>query len=199
MQLKEGIISGAGDLFYAFRFLKLLTTKWTDMKAYEEGVIDENGNVIVKSNRTPAQKSSFTVFHRLVFNVKRLLEKLPFGKTKLASYAAALFLIKEHTGMSEQQMKKALEKVLGSEFDDDSMIAENTWFETDAGLSKGTYMLRSDIASPTTGEVIALKNSKVVVEQVTKPSATMFGCTVYSVYHPKTNQKIYITNGDISR
>jgi hypothetical protein len=199
MQLKEGIISGAGDLFYAFRFLKLLTTKWTDMKAYEEGVIDENGNVIVKANRTPAQKSSFTVFHRLVFNVKRLLEKLPFGKTKLASYAAALFLIKEHTGMSDMSIRRTLEKALGSEFDDDSMIAENTWFETDAGLSKGTYMLMSDIASPVTGEVIALKNSKVVVEQATKPSATMFGCNVYGVYHPKTNQKIYITNGDISR
>lgn len=196
--IKEGIISSAGDLFYAFRFLKLLTTQWKDTEAFKLGVIDENGVVIKKSNeRSSEDKSAFTIFHKLVFNVKRLLEKLPFGKTKLASYAAALFLIREHTGMSEKQIKHTVEKVLGQVFDD--IMVENTWYESDAGLSKGVYVLRSDIASPITGDIIALKNSKVIAENTIVPTARFFGANIYQVHHPKTNQKIYITNGDISR
>jgi hypothetical protein len=31
------------------------------------------------------------------------------------------------------------------------------------------------------------------------PTARFFGANIYQVHHPKTNQKIYITNGDISR
>jgi hypothetical protein len=34
-------------------------------------------------------------FDRLVFNLKRLLEKVPFGKSQIASYAAALLLLRE--------------------------------------------------------------------------------------------------------
>lgn len=198
MQLKEGIISSSADLFYAFRFLKLLTTPWEKMKAYELGVIDEKGKVIKPpSQRSSEDKSAYTVFHKLVFNVKRLLEKLPFGKTKLASYAAALFLIKEHTHMSEKQIKKTLEKIFDEPID--ITISENTWYESEHGLSKGTYVLRTDIASPITGDIIAKENSKVVVEKNTPAVANFFGCNIYEVHHVKTNQKIYITNGDISR
>lgn len=197
-QLKEGLISKSADLFYAYRFLKLLTTPWNEMKAYELGIIDENGKVIKSSSqRTSADKSEYTVFHKLVFNVKRLLEKLPFGKTKLASYAAALFLIKENTGMSESQIRKTLEKIFDEAID--ITISENTWYESEGGLSQGTYVLRSDIASPVTGDIIAKENSKVVVEKTTAPSANFFGCNIYQVHHVKTNQKIYITNEDISR
>lgn len=196
-QLKEGTISAVGDLFYAFRFLKLLTTPWEKMKAYELGVIDGNGVVQIKpKDRTQEMKNEYTVFHKLVFNLKRLLEKLPFGKTKLASYATALFLIKEHTGMSEKQLRKTIEKVLGEPLDD---LNESTWFESENGLGKGTYTLTNDIASPETGDIIAHKNTKVVVESTQKPTATVFGCNIYKVHHPKTNQSVYVTNGDITR
>ena len=99
-----GIISRTGDLFYAFRFLKLLVTPWEKTVAFELGIIDENGKVLKKGSQrnTPEEKSAYTVFHRLVFNLKRLLNKLPFGKSKLASYASALFLIKEETGMKDK-------------------------------------------------------------------------------------------------
>ena len=35
------------------------------------------------------------MFDRMIFNLKKLIEKIPGGKTRIASYAAALFLIKE--------------------------------------------------------------------------------------------------------
>ena len=37
--MNEGILSRAGDMFYAFRFLKLLVTPWEKMKAFEYGLI----------------------------------------------------------------------------------------------------------------------------------------------------------------
>ena len=39
-----GIISRTGDLFYAFRFLKLLVTPFEKTKAFELGIIDQEGN-----------------------------------------------------------------------------------------------------------------------------------------------------------
>jgi hypothetical protein len=198
MQLKEGIISRSADLFYAFRFLKLLTTPWDKMSAYELGVIDGTGKVLKKpSERTNEDKAAYTVFHKLVFNVKRLLGKLPFGQTKLASYAAALFLIKEHTGMSEDRIRKTIEQIFDEPID--ATISENTWYESDSGLSQGVYVLRSDVVSPITGDTIAKENSKVVVETTTPPVTRFLGQNIYEVLHVKTKQKIYITNGDISR
>ena len=87
-----GVVSRTADLFYAFRFLKLLVTPWNKTGAYEQGIIDENGKNLKKAKEltTGQEKEVYTVFHRLVFNLKRLLMKVPFGKSRLASYAAAL-------------------------------------------------------------------------------------------------------------
>ena len=105
-----GILSRAADLGYAFRFLKLLTTKWENLPAYKLGIIDKRGRNIKKAKEltTPEEKSAYTIFHRLVFNVKRLIQLVPGGKSTLGSYAAALFLIKEHTGMSEKKIREVL-------------------------------------------------------------------------------------------
>ena len=107
-ELKEGAISRIGDLFYAFRFLRLLTQKWDTLPAFKLGLIDKDGKRLKdKKIETPGEKSAYTVFHRLVFNIKRLIQKIPgIGKTTIARYAAALYLIKEHTHMSEKQIKK---------------------------------------------------------------------------------------------
>jgi len=96
-----GLLSRAGDLVYTFRFLRLLTTKFEDTTAYELGIIDDKGNRIkTKSITTGEEKSAFTPFHRLVFNIKKLMAKKLMAKgsgggSSVASYAAALYLIKK--------------------------------------------------------------------------------------------------------
>ena len=198
-QLQEGLISKTGDLFYAFRFLKLLVTPFNKTKAFELGILDKDGKNLKKAKtlKTPEEKSAYTVFHRLVFNIKRLLEKLPFGKSRLASYATALFLIREHTGLSERQIKKIMSEVLDDM--DWDMIEESSWFTSDNNLNPGSYVLLNDVVSLNTGEVIARKNSRIKVNDFTKPYATIFGHHIYEVYHPLTNQNLYINNGDITR
>jgi len=196
-----GIVSRTADLFYAFRFLKLLVTPWDKTEAYELGVIDDSGKVIkkAKDRKTPQEKSSYTVFHRLVFNVKRLLQKAPGGGSRLASYAAALFLIKEHTDLSEDEIKKVLDEVLEDLEESIDLSESAAWFEKDNKLAPGKYKLVQDIASPKTAEVIAHINSMVSVVDFTEPSGSIFGLNVYQVEHVLTKQKILITSADIKR
>lgn len=91
--LNEAFVVDAAFLYF---FLTKITTPFEKWKAYKTGVIDENGTVLVKKkDRTPEQKKSWSLFDVFVRNIKRLLIKLPFGRTRVASFAAALFLLKE--------------------------------------------------------------------------------------------------------
>ena len=95
------------DLYLVYRILRLFTTPFAEWEANKTGVIDDEGNIVVPSEkRTPAQDDSFTKFDLLILKLKRVLEKLPFGKTKLASYAAALFLLKEEKNIKEETLEE---------------------------------------------------------------------------------------------
>jgi hypothetical protein len=95
------------DLYLVYRILRLFTTPFTEWEAHKTGVIDAEGNIVVpQDKRTPAQDDSFTKFDLLILKLKRVLEKLPFGKLKLASYAAALFLLKEEKNIKEETLEE---------------------------------------------------------------------------------------------
>lgn len=87
---------GVVDLAAIYMFLKRLVTPFEQWDAYKTGLIDKDGKVIVdKADRTPEQIKSFGYFDRLVANLKKLLGKVPGGKTRIASFAAALLLLRE--------------------------------------------------------------------------------------------------------
>lgn len=87
---------GAIDLFLIYQFLRRLVTPFERWDAYKLGMIDKDGKVIVpKDERTPEQDRSWGYYDRLTANLKKLLAKVPGGKTRLASFAAALLLLKE--------------------------------------------------------------------------------------------------------
>ena len=190
----------AGDFFYTLRFLRLLTTPWNKTNAFKEGIIDDKGKVI-KKPETSKEKAVYNTFHRLVYNLKRLLNKLPFGRSTIASYAAALFLIKEESNMSDVAMRKVMLEVTGVDIKktDLTEYTENQWYLTEEGnIQESTYTLTNDIALPSTGEILALKNTKVIVKEHS-PIDTVFGISIFEGIHNKTQQKIYITQGDIIR
>ena len=88
------------DLFLVYQFVKRLSTPWNKTEAFKLGLIDEKG-VKLKSAVSSEEQKAYAYYDRLVFNLKRLLEKLPGGKTRLGSFAAALFLMKE--GVNEKE------------------------------------------------------------------------------------------------
>jgi hypothetical protein len=88
-----------------YQFIKRLATPFTSWKAYELGVIDDHGNIVIKrSQRTPDQKKAFGKFDLMILKLKKLLGKIPGGSSKIASYMAALWLIKEWNQFSDLPM-----------------------------------------------------------------------------------------------
>ena len=91
-----GIVGSGVDYYLAYQFIKKLSTPFKDTQAYKLGIIDEKGKVLKKrSSLSSKEKESYKLMDTLVFNMKKLLEKLPGGKSKIGTLAAALFLLKE--------------------------------------------------------------------------------------------------------
>ncbi len=191
-----GLLTRTTDTVYAFRFLRLLTTPWVKTGAFKMGLIDANGNVLRKPE-TSEEKSKYNIFHKLVFNIKRMLNVLPFGKTTLASYLAALYLIKEKTGISDRALAKILKETTGLDPRRVS-IDESFWYLTeDKMLRSGMYTLTRDLPLQLTGDLLALRKTTVVVAENSTPVGNIFGINVYSATHCKTEQKVLITQHDI--
>jgi hypothetical protein len=86
------------DFLITYRIVKLLSTDFKDQEAFKFGIIDTNGKVLrpVRTLNTQAELDSYTVLHRFVFNLKRILAK--FGlKSSLSNFGVALaFILKEN-------------------------------------------------------------------------------------------------------
>jgi len=89
-----GQASRGADLYFVFRFLRLLTMDYKKTDAFKFGIIDNKGKALRKSaDLESKEKAAYTMLHRMVFKIRRLMEKIPGGR--FVNYAAALFLLKE--------------------------------------------------------------------------------------------------------
>ena len=196
------------DLFVTYRFLKLLTTPFEKTDAFKLGIIDEKGNRIKKPKSTqPAvelatveQKNSYTILHKLVFNIKKIFSKVPGLRTKVGTYAAALFLLKDtfkesvdDQHMFEKEFMKYL-KENNIEFDDE--ISEQVIGFGEL-LPKGEYVLVNDILNKEEEELSAKIGDKVVAYEDEAPVDTVLGVEIFPVIHIKSQEKIYISLEDI--
>jgi len=91
------------DLFLVFQFIKRLSTPFKEWDAYKLGIIDEKGTQLIKRKDFTKrdQKDAFGIFDIMIMKLKRLLEKIPGGKSRIGSYAAALYLIKEQQSIEK--------------------------------------------------------------------------------------------------
>jgi len=124
-ELKEGLIGGAVNLYFIYKFLRILTTPWEKSEAFKLGIVDDNGKILKKKRtlKTSEEKDAYTMMHRLVWKLKRLMEKVPFGKSRLASYAAALWLIKEHKFQgTDEQLQESFLTFLETDWKNDALI-----------------------------------------------------------------------------
>ena len=195
------------DLFVTYRFIKLLVTPFEDTPAFKLGIIDKNGNRVrlPKSTRvtplnTIEEKSAYTILHKLIFNIKKIFGKVPGLRTKLGTYAAALFLLKDTFKESvddpdvfEKEFMKYL-KEQGYEIDD-SISEEVIGFGE--VLPKGDYVLVNDILNKEEEELTAKAGDKVVAFEDEAPVDTVLGVEIFPVVHIKTQEKIYVSLEDI--
>ncbi len=192
-------MSRAIDLFVTYRFLKLLVTPWKKQEAYKLGIIDANGKSLKKSRDLglEAEREAFTLLHRLVFNCKRILSKIPFVRSQLGTYAAALFLLKEHyniENLPEAEVTKYLleHKLINL---NDNISEEVIGFGN--MLPAGEYKLKDQVTADD-DEIDAQKGDIVNALEDTPPSDRILGVDIFPVIHQKSNKKIYVSLEDIN-
>jgi len=94
------------DLFLVYQFIRRLATPFEKWPAYELGIIDKDGNILKKRKNllTIKERNAFGIFDVMILNLKKLLAKVPGGSSRIASYAAALYLIREWNHFSDSSM-----------------------------------------------------------------------------------------------
>ena len=138
----------------------------------------------------------------MVFNIKKIFEKVPGLRTKLGTYAAALFLLKdtfrEHVEDPQMFEKEFLKYLKENNIELDDSIAEEVALEN-GKLAKGIYVLTQDVVTSEEedDEISALEGDEVEVFEDTPPTDTILGVDVFSVIHKKTKQKIFVSSEDI--
>ena len=72
-------------LYFVYQFLKKLVTPFEKTKAFELGIIDEKGKILKRRRdlKGDEEKSAYNLSDTLVWNLKKILGKIPFGKSKL--------------------------------------------------------------------------------------------------------------------
>ena len=192
-------MSRAVDLFVTYRFLKLLVTPWNKQEAFKLGIIDKNGKALKKARDLglESERAAFTLLHRLVFNCKRIMSKIPFVRSQLGTYAAALFLLKEHYKIENLPEAEVTKYLLENKLIDlnDSISEEVIGFGN--MLPMGEYKLKDQVTADD-DEIDAQKGDVVTALEDTPPSDRVLGVDIFPVIHQKSNKKIYVSLEDIN-
>ena len=201
--VRQNLTEGqAIDLFVAYRFLRILTTPWEDQEAYKLGIIDKDGKLLRKRNtlKTDAEKKSFTLLHRLIFNLKRILHKIPVVRSKIGTYATALYLLKQHFA-GQVENEDTIEKAFTGWLVDNGYLTKEELEESVIGigatLPKGTYKLTQDIFAGYEGDIKGRKGDTVVAFADTPPTGSVIGQDIFVVIHQKSKEEIYVSLEDL--
>jgi len=198
-----GLLKSAADLVYTVRFLKLLVTPIEDTETFKAGIIDKDGKKrkdysMNTMDEREAYRNYYTPFHRLVFNIKKLMAKAPGGSSRLASYAAALYLIKEHGELNDKGITK-IHKDTGIDILD-ILQEQSEWFMLeDHQISPGVYRIKEETVTSNFIELVSSNDQIRITEDNSRPCGEIFGINIYEATHLKSQQPMYITTGELKK
>jgi hypothetical protein len=139
----------------------MLVTPFVDTKAFKLGIIDAQGKNLRKTStlKTTEERDAYTYLNRLVFNMKKIINKLPGGESKLKSIIAALFLVKEYyesgdktTSLMEEKYLRVLDKMnQGVSLVEEEILV--TRFLENPILEDGAVAVGGAVANVTGGQV----------------------------------------------
>mgnify|MGYP001026032301 FL=1 len=188
------------DLLITYRIIKLLVTPFEKQEAYKYGIIDKDGKVLRKTKdlRTSKEKDAYTVLHRFVFNLKRLINLIPGGKSKLGTYAAALgLLLKEQKDINAVELERTLYKHLV----DNKLIAYGDDLNESVGfdyLPEGRFTVIDNLED-LNGQKTAEVGDIVYTTENQKPFDNYFGVNLYYVINEDTKKQIIVSEDNIER
>lgn len=113
---------GASNFILAYKILKDISTKWEDFDAYKLGIIDAKGKKL-KSPSSSKEKSSYDSYWKIVFNLKRILQRV-VGKSNIVQSIATSFLLKE--GVQDESIHIIIKELNLKDFSEaDTMYIES--------------------------------------------------------------------------
>ncbi|PNX47673.1 MAG: hypothetical protein BV459_03995 [Thermoplasmata archaeon M11B2D] len=186
------------DSIVAYKFITLLSTPWEETEAFDLGIIDKDGNPLKKTKDlgSKKEKEAYSIFHRLVFNIKRLLQKLPFGKAKLASFAAAALLLKEHMQPEDAALfeKNLMLFIKESGLSPTHNLTEQ--FSLHDTLSAGQYYVTEDTIDQYGDVVVA---GHIVVVNESAKTFSVFGSVLVEATDKETGLVVLVPASMVKR
>ena len=165
------------NAFVIYQFIRLLIKPFDKTDAFKLGIIDKDGNYLKKQGdlKTGEEKKASNIFTRLVWNIKKILNKVPLVRSKLGTFATALYLIREqaeYIGADGDVIEEVLteyfrstnpaivDEILSMDFDNDKYIIEDLELES-VGSFMGVpmYRLNETIVSQIDLDEIAMNSA----------------------------------------
>jgi hypothetical protein len=197
-----GILKSAADLVYTIRFLKLLVTPFEDTPAFKAGIIDKEGKKRKDFNTDKMDdrenyRDHYTAFHRLVYNLKKIMAKAPGGQSVVARYGAALALIKEHGELSDKQVEK-----IHAETDIDVMDflleSQSKWYLVENGnLGPGVYRMQNDTLTDQAEDIVRKDDQIRVTDH--NHIDDILGIAIYEGVHVKTGRRVLFSANEVRK
>jgi len=164
------------DNLLAFRILYMLVTPFEETDAFKFGIIDKNGVPLkkMKDLKTSEERDSYTYLNKLVFTMKRLIGKLPGGKSQLASIVAAYYLIKESYETNIKLTEERYQQTLSLLENNFTLVEEQIIVEKFLRLE-----LSEEGEGNVTGAAVATDKPVVRLNKKNKPVSGIIGLPNY--------------------
>lgn len=166
-------MSAVIDNIIAARIIYLLVLPFNKWEAFKEGIIDEEGN----RTSDPAESDNWSMLHRLVARLKKLLGTFPGGKSVIASIAAAYLLVREclECNVEPQLLEEFFTEVMAL---DEAMTLDTYNFVSttinqimEDGVAPTNVVSGGAVAGATPGEQPPVKDPNQVKKKVMKRNA----------------------------
>lgn len=145
----------AFDTYILYKIIRKLSLPFESWKMFEVGLIDHHGNFIVPTeSRTDEQNASYSYLDMLILNIKKMLAKIPGGSSRIATLAAAMYLLREGDQADIKQFEGSFENYLKTA---KTMLSE----EGEAPITNSTENV---VKNP---KIIKFKNYNKVDKRVT--------------------------------
>lgn len=158
------------DNLIALRIVRMITKNFEDTDAFKLGIIDHKGNNLRKMNTltTDQERNAYTYLNRLVFNMKKILNRLPGGENRMKSLVGALWLVKEYyesgartTSLMEDRYKHIMRII-----DNDVVLAEEQLIVNKVLSEEG--MVVGGAPTNNTGGPVSVQEPKIEKKNVKK-------------------------------
>jgi len=145
--MPSGIVKDSLNTYMTYVFIKKLTTPFEDWPAFSLGLIDKNGKVLkARRNMTDDERADFPLFDLMVLNLKKLIAKLPAGDNRIATFGAALFLLKDGIKLREDEIKSLIryDLILEKYMAEAKVLLENEGSAPTNMISTGAVAVKND-------------------------------------------------------